>query len=140
MTARFASLALGSVLGLAACIAVAAPLPSAPFSSGAPGLRIQPVADSDFSTTKDRYVQKAQTTLDEWQRKLNDGADKAADQTRAATTTAEADLRTAWQKTQAEAKRLSTASADQWERAKSSFEQASDDLKDRWNRAHPDSK
>jgi F0F1-type ATP synthase membrane subunit b/b' len=140
MTARFASLALGSALGFATCIGVAAALPSALPMAGATATRIQPVADSDFSATKDHYLQKAQDTLDEWRRKLNEGADKAADQTRSASNTAEVDLRTAWQKTQAEAKRLSAASADQWERAKSSFEHASADLKDSWNRAHPDNK
>jgi hypothetical protein len=141
MTARLASLALGSLLGFATGIGIAAALPSAlPWAGPTTAARIQPVADSDFNATKDHYLQKAQDTLDEWRHKLNEGADKAADETRSASKTAEADLRTAWRKTQTEAKRLSAASADQWEHAKSSFERASADLKDSWNRAHPDSK
>jgi hypothetical protein len=136
MTARFASLALGSVLGLAASVGIAAPLPSAPPAEP----RLHLVADSDFSTMKDHYLQKAQTTLDEWKHKLDEGADKAADQTRAATGTAQADLHTAWLKAQAEAQRLSASGADQWDRTKASFERASNDLKDSWNRAYPDRK
>ena len=98
------------------------------------------VADSDFSTTKDRYVDKAQSTVDEWRRKLNAAADDAGAHARATGNAADADLNAAWQKTQAAAKQLAAASASQWDKARSSFEKASQDLTDRWNRAHPDNK
>jgi hypothetical protein len=136
MSVRFELLVIGSVVALAGGAAVAATLPP-PVASQPAVLR---VADTDCSTTKDRYIEKTQSTLDEWRRKLNATADDAGAHARATGNAADADLNAAWQKTQAAAKQVATASASQWDKAKSSFERASQDLTDRWNRAHPDNK
>jgi hypothetical protein len=136
MSVRFELLVIGSLFGLAGGPGIAATLSPVVASQSA----VVRVADSDFSTTKDRYVDKAQSTVDEWRRKLNAAADDAGAHARATGNAADADLNAAWQKTQAAAKQLAAASASQWDKARSSFEKASQDLTDRWNRAHPDNK
>jgi len=136
MRVRFELLVIGSMFGLAGGPGVAATLPPVVVSQPA----ILRVADTDFSSTKDRYLDKAQGTVDEWRRKLNAAADDAGTHARATGKAADADLNAAWQKTQAAAKQLAAASSSQWDKAKSSFEKASQDLTDRWNRAHPDNK
>ncbi|HEV7982365.1 MAG TPA: hypothetical protein VGP86_05670, partial [Xanthobacteraceae bacterium] len=47
---------------------------------------------------------------------------------------AQHDLNEAWAKTQAEARKLQAASAEDWERAKISYEKASQELADAWHR------
>ncbi len=136
MRVRFELLVIGSVFGLAGGPGVAATLP--PVIASQPA--VLRVADTDFSATKDRYLDKAHSTVDEWRRKLNVAADDAGAHARATGNAADADLNAAWQKTQVAAKQLAAASASQWDKAKSSFEKASQDLTDRWNRAHPDNK
>jgi Skp family chaperone for outer membrane proteins len=138
MTARFGLLAIGAAMGFAASAGIALASPPAVVPTPAPAL--QRVADSDASTAHDSYLEKAQSTLDAWRHKLNASAETAGAQARATSSSAQTDLNTAWQKTQAEAKRLSAASAGEWDRARRSFEKASEDLKDSWNRAHPDDK
>jgi hypothetical protein len=111
MRVRFELLVIGSVLGLASGPGVAATLPPVVASQPA----VLRVADTDFSTTKDRYIEKTQSTLDEWRRKLGAAADDAGTHARATGNAADADLNAAWQKTQATAKQLAAASASQWD-------------------------
>jgi len=138
MTARFGLLAIGAAAGFAASAGIVLASPSAVAPLPTPA--IQRVADTDSSTAHDSYLEKAQSTLDSWRHKLNASAETAGAQARTTSSSAQADLNTAWQKTQAEAKRLSAASAGEWDRARRSFEKASEDLKASWNRAHPDDK
>jgi hypothetical protein len=49
-------------------------------------------------------------------------------------------LKIAWAKTQVEAEKLQTASADGWESAKISFEKASRELSDAWDKIRPQDK
>lgn len=125
------------VMAAVATLLGAPPAPAAPPAVQS-GVRL--VADNDFSATKDKYVAKAQETVDEWQRKINDAAHSTGAHAKATSDAAQVQLDEAWQKTQVEAKRLQATGADGWDRVKGAFEKASHDLSDAWSRAHPDSK
>jgi hypothetical protein len=73
--------------------------------------------------------------MQEWQRKLHDFSEKAKANGQKAGKAAENGLTAAWAKTEAEARRLQSASADGWESAKSSYEKASHELADAWDKA-----
>ena len=129
-------LAVGLALVSAASLAWAAPGPL----PASPPMKVELIADSDFSTTKDKYVAKAQESLDDWKRKMDAAAQSTGDAAKATGDAAGAQLNDAWRRTQIEAKKLQAATADGWDRARGGFEKASHDLSQAWSRAHPDSK
>jgi hypothetical protein len=135
MTRHSITLALGSWVLIGGAALAAQPVAPERAARG-----IWLVADSDFSATKDKYVDQARDQMADWKRKLDDAGDKVGAQARTSSDAAERDLHTAWRKTQAAADRLQGASQDGWDRVKSSFERASRDLKETWNRVHPDAK
>ena len=94
----------------------------------------QPAAPAATGDTPDRttYLQRAEAEMDGWRLKLHGMEDKAEATGQVAATAAEADLRTAWNRTEVDARNLRTATATGWEDAKSSFEQASRDLQHAW--------
>jgi hypothetical protein len=95
----------------------------------------QLVASSDSTADRDTYTQRARGEMQEWQRKLHDFSEMAKANGQKAGKAAENGLTAAWAKTEAEARRLQSASADGWESAKSSYEKASHELADAWDKA-----
>ena len=112
--------------GLLALLALAAALPAA----GQPAPSSTVASPSDH----DAYLQRVQAEMDGWRLKLHGLADQAQATGQETATTAKADLRTAWSRTEAGASKLQTATAAGWDDAKSSFEQASQDLQHAWDR------
>jgi hypothetical protein len=95
---------------------------------------IRLAAGSDSTADRDSYTQKARDDLQEWQRRLHDFGEKAKTDGQKDAAAAQHDLNEAWAKTQAEARKLQAASAEDWERAKISYEKASQELADAWHR------
>jgi len=129
-----------NALAASATLLLMAALPAAgqstaPRASGAP---TQLSAESDFGAKKDEYVRRSKAEMEEWRLKIHDFGETAEAKGHEASADAKAGLQTAWEKTEAESRKLETASADGWDNAKSSFEHASQDLKDRWHRIHPE--
>src|SRR5579863_4418636 len=113
-------------------------LPAAAGPSISPAMSIQltpgSYAGAHATADRDSYAQKARAELQEWQQKLHDFSEKAEAAGRKDTIAAEHDLNEAWKKTEAEARKLQTASAAEWESAKISYEKASRELADAWHR------
>jgi hypothetical protein len=107
-----------------------------PYASGPP----LHLAAGSFDAKKDAYMQKAKTEMLEWQQKLKDFGETADARGQEAATATKNGLQLAWSKTQAESRKLETASAEGWESAKSSYEKASQSLKDSWRKSHPEGK
>jgi len=100
--------------------------------SGAP---VRLAAGSNATTAdRDTYTQQARDKMPEWQRKLHDFSEKAKTKGQEAGNAAGNDLNAAWAKTQAEAHKLQTATAEGWESAKASYEKASRELADTWDK------
>ncbi len=114
--------ALAALLGL---LGLAGPPPAA--GQPAPA---SPAASSD----RDAYLQRVQDEMSGWRMKMGGMADKAEATGQAAATTAEADLRTAWDRTEVRARNLRTATAAGWADARSTYEQASQDLSRAWDK------
>jgi hypothetical protein len=97
----------------------------------------QTAAPTAIAAAPDRttYLQRAEVEMDGWRLKLHGMEDKAEATGQVAATAAEADLRTAWNRAEADARNLRTATAAGWEEAKSSFEQTSRDLQRAWDRS-----
>lgn len=91
------------------------------------GAYAAPVADSNFDSKKDAYMQDVKREMKEWGDKL----DRAGSH-------AERDVGRAWTKTKDAAHRLQVASADRWDRSRQGFEDAMRDLKTRWHKIHPE--
>lgn len=104
---------------------------------GVPPAAGQAAAPPAMAAAPDRgsYLQRAEAELDGWRMKLDGMEDKAEATGQAAATAAEADLRTAWVRTEAGARTLRTATAAEWGEAKSSYEQASRDLQRAWDKS-----
>jgi hypothetical protein len=117
--------ATAALLGL---LGLAGPLPAAGQPAPTPA---SPAATSD----RGAYLQRTQDEMAVWRMKMGGMADKAEATGQAAATTAEADLHVAWDKAQAGARNLQTATAAGWSDAKSSFEQASRDLQHAWDKS-----
>jgi len=75
-----------------------------------------------------------------WQQKLQDFSHRTAAEAKRDGNAADNQLKIAWAKTQVEAEKLQTASADGWESAKISFEKASRELSDAWDKIRPQDK
>lgn len=97
----------------------------------------QPLAPGVIGTVPDRstYLQGAEVEMDGWRLKLHGMEDKAEATGQVAATASEADLRVAWNRTEADARNLRTATAAGWEEAKFLFEQASRDLQHAWDKS-----
>lgn len=101
--------------------------PAAGQAAAPPGMAAAPNRGS--------YLQRAEAELDGWRMRLDGMEDKAEATGQAAATAAEADLRTAWVRTEAGARNLRTATAAEWDEARSSYEQASRDLQRAWDKS-----
>src|SRR5581483_7206276 len=93
---------LPALAGLALMLTTA--LAAGPDASGTTSAR--PAGDGGFAATKESYVTRAQTTLESWKRKLGAAAEQTGAQARAAGSSADAQLHSAWRRTEVEAKRL----------------------------------
>ena len=105
--------------------------------AGAVPAASQPAAPTAIAAAPDRttYLQRAGVEMDGWRLKLHGMEDKAEATGQVAATAAEADLRAAWNRIEADARNLQAATAAGWEEAKSSFEQSSRDLQQAWNKS-----
>jgi len=99
---------------------------------------IQLAAGSTSTDDRGSYVQRAQSEMQEWKKKVHDFSEKAEAKGKQAGNTAEEDLNKAWAKTEAASHRLQEAGADGWDSAKSAFEGASNELKQAWHKVHPE--
>ncbi len=117
--------------------AAAALMLSVLMAAGALSAAGQPAAPAGVSAVPDRttYLQRAEAEMDGWRLKLHGMEDKAEATGQVAATAAEADLRTAWNRTAVEARNLRAATAAGWDDAKSSYEQASRDLQHAWDKS-----
>jgi hypothetical protein len=91
-------------------------------------------ADEDRGT----YVDKAQTQVEQWHRKLRHVGQHVDAKGQQAGDAAERDLHVAWVKTKTASHKLKTVGDQGWSAAKSSFEQASADLSRAWHKVHPE--
>jgi hypothetical protein len=124
------SIAIGQLILVGALsVAAAQPVSSAP--------QIQSTAGSDATTNRGTYTQRAQGDMREWQQKLRAFSEKAKAKGEKAGNMADNDLNAAWTKTQEEARKLQTASAEGWASARISYERASHELADVWDRSRP---
>ena len=106
-------------------------------TAGALPVAGQPAVPAAIGTTPDRttYLQRAEDEMAGWRLKLHGMEDKAEATGQVTATAAEADVRTAWNRTEVAARNMRTATAVEWEDAKSSFEQASRDLQHAWDKS-----
>ena len=91
-------------------------------------------AGGDSSLDRNTYDRKARDDVEEWRQKLSDFSDKAKAKGQKQGTALESDLNKAWTKTEAEAHKLQTATAEDWQSAKVSYGDASHALADAWHR------
>ncbi len=108
----------------------------------AAGLRIATdspiqVVDGTWASDRDSYAQKVGDEMREWKQKLQTFMESAEAEGKAGSAAAATGLNAAWAKTEAEAQKLQTASAEGWESAKAAYEQASHELSDLWARNRP---
>jgi hypothetical protein len=113
-------------------------LPAAAGQSISADTPVRMAASGDSTADRDTYTQRARDDVQEWQRRLHDFSEKAKTDGQKDAAAAEHDLNEAWTKTEAEAHKLQTASAEDWERAKISYEKASQELADAWHRIAAD--
>ena len=123
-TVTLQAAAIAAMLGL---LGLAAALPAAGQPLPAPA---GVAASSDHAA----YLQRVQVEMDGWRLKLHGMTDEAKATGQETVTAARSDLRAAWSKTEADARKLQTASTAGWDDAKSSFEQASQDLQHAWDK------
>jgi len=126
------------ILTAAIAIAAFAQVAAVPVADGQPA---SPGAATDSPTggaaTQDRdaYTQKAQADVKQWRQKLDDFSAAAKAKGQQVGVAAERDLKSAWARTEADARNLRTASAKGWDSAKRSYERASHELADAWDKA-----
>lgn len=118
-------------LAMLALLALAAALPAA-------GQPAPPAAGTsvplDRPLDRGAYLQRMDVELDTWRMKLHGMGEKAEATGQQASTAAETDLRAAWDRTEADARTLRTATTAEWGEAKASFERASGDLSRAWDK------
>ncbi len=115
-------------------------LPAAAGPSISSDTPIQLAAANDSTADRDTYARTARDHMRDWRHKLQDFGEKAKAKGQKEGDAAEKDLNAAWIKTEAESRKLQTASIEGWESAKISFEKASRELADAWNRIRPEDK
>ena len=107
-----------------------------------PGAGAQPApadkASPDSSGQRDKYIQKSDKEMAQWQAKLSrfDAETGARAQNDGAAT--RADLAAALDKAEAEASKLQTVAADGLEDAKVSYDKATTELSDAWGKVRPE--
>jgi uncharacterized membrane protein len=127
MSLLTASLVIGPLMLIGA-------LPAAAGQSSSSDTHNQMAAGSTSTADRDTYTQKARGDMQQWLQKLHDFSENAKAKGQQAGNAAENDLNAAWTKTQAEAQKLRTATAEGWESAKASYEKASHELADAWDK------
>lgn len=119
----------GTVMMLA-LLALAAALPAA-------GQPTPPASGTSVPSDRGAYLERMDAEMDTWRLKLHGMTEKAEAAGKQAAIAAEADLRTAWDRTEANARTLRTATAAKWDDAKSAFERASNALSRAWDESRP---
>jgi len=123
-----------------ALIAIGILIAALPAAAGAADTSVQTTTSADSTPYQATYLQRARGDMQVWQQKLQDFGERTAAEAKKESNAADNDLKTAWAKTQVEAGKLQTASADGWESAKISFEKASRELSDAWDKIRPQDK
>ena len=121
-------------------IAILTMIGALPASAGAPDTSVQTATSADSTPYQATYIQRARGDMQVWQQKLQDFSHRTAAEAKRDGNAADNQLKIAWAKTQVEAEKLQTASADGWESAKISFEKASRELSDAWDKIRPQDK
>jgi small-conductance mechanosensitive channel len=121
-------------------IAILTMIGALPAAAGAADTSVQTATSADSTPYQATYIQRARSDMQEWQKKLKDFSERTAAEANRESNAADNDLKAAWAKTQVEAGKLQTASADGWENAKISFEKASRELSDAWDKIRPQDK
>lgn len=121
---------VAGTLMMLAFLALATALPAA-------GQPASPTSDTGVPPDRDAYLQRMDAEMDTWRVKLHDMGEKAEATGQQAATAAQANLRAAWDRTQADAGTLRTATAARWDDAKSAFERASIALSRAWDNSRP---
>jgi hypothetical protein len=87
---------------------------------------------------RDRYIQKSEAELDEWQAKLVQFDEETKARAQQVGAAARADLMAALDKAEAGAWKMQTVAADGLENAKVSYEKATSELADTWEKMRPE--
>jgi hypothetical protein len=127
----------GLALGIAPLTANAGAV-EPPNSSHVGNATIQLVAEGDFASKKNEYLQRARDEMQEWRQKWDHVGEKAEAKGHEAKAEVKEQLNAAWAETKEKWNKLQTASADGWEGAKRSYEKASAELKEKWHKVHPE--
>ena len=109
-------------------------LPAAMPAAGQP---TPPASGTSVPLDRGDYLQRMDAEMDTWRLKLHDMGEKAEAMGQRAATAADADLRAAWDRTEADARTLRAATAAKWDDAKSAFERASIALSNAWDKSRP---
>ena len=127
-TAADAAMQVAGTLMVLAFLALATALPAA-------GQPAPPTSTTNVPPDRGTYLQRMDAEMETWRVKLHGMGEKAEATGQQAATVAEADLRAAWSRTEADASALRTASAAKWDDAKSAFERASVALSRAWDKS-----
>jgi hypothetical protein len=126
-----AALLAGTVLPTAAAT-------PAPLGAGPAAIRVVPVDDT--SSDRDSFTQKAETQMQDWQRKLDAAAQGAKAKGEEGGAAASKALDHAWTRTKEASHQLQTTTGDGWEKAKAEYEKASQALATQWHKVYPGDK
>jgi hypothetical protein len=91
----------------------------------------------DSANDRVTYIQGARREVEEWRQKLHDSSDSTRVKATEANKAALDDLTRAWTRTEAAARRLENAGADDWQIAKTSYKTASRELVLAWHKVRP---
>ena len=123
-----------------ALIAIGILIAALPAAAGAADTSVQTTTSADSTPYQATYLQRARVDMQVWHQKLQDFSERTAAEAKRDGNAADNQLKIAWAKTQVEAEKLQTASADGWESAKISFEKASRERSDAWDKIRPQDK
>ena len=106
--------------------------------SSSPSIQL---ADASVSTPdRDVYIQKAQSDMLTWRKRLHGLGKKAEATGKEADNMAKDDLDKAWVRTEVASQKLQGAGAEDWESAKVSYERSSQDLAHAWDKLRRENK
>jgi hypothetical protein len=114
------------------------PLADAGAQPAPPDADTRPAVNTGSAGLRDRYIQKSEAELDEWQAKLVQFDEETKARAQQVGAAARADLMAALDKAEAGAWKMQTVAADGLENAKVSYEKATSELADTWEKMRPE--
>ena len=94
--------------------------------------------DEDFAARKSAYVQKMQTEMAEWRRKMHAAGERSEAAVHNASADARAHLDRTWAATERTWRKLQTESAEGWDKTKHAYERSTAELRTQWHKLHPE--